>query len=164
MLDAATLSDSNDLYPPMKKFSYQGLEARLEELNECDYSALQKSLIRNMCSVDPTDRMRAVELYRWLAPHEVAINNFEEFTPSEPPFKVARPSLHPQVAATFGQQGLPYYSTQPSVEQPSPYQNLQQLSKPSFPNTAQFGPSAGTGRQGGVVESNVVPFYPRMSL
>jgi len=75
-LDAATLTDSRDLYTSQHSFDYQGLAAALHILNEKDYSKVLKLLITNMCEANAEKRTKAVALYEWLTPYDDAINNF----------------------------------------------------------------------------------------
>ena len=77
LLDAATLSDSRDLYKGYKSFDYDKLEERLKELQgKEEYSRLLKSLINNMVDVTPSNRVSCRELFTWLSPYEEEINNF----------------------------------------------------------------------------------------
>lgn len=71
LLDAATLSDSRDLYKGQKTFDYDTLENRLKELQDKqDYSRLLKAIIQNMCSVTAQDRTSARQLFEWLSPYD----------------------------------------------------------------------------------------------
>ena len=80
LLDAATLSDSRDLYKGYKNFDYDKLEERLRTLQgKEEYSRLLKALIHNMVDVTPENRVPCRELFAWLSPYEEEINNFQEF-------------------------------------------------------------------------------------
>ena len=83
LLDAATLSDSTELYKGSKSFNFEGLEGKLKDLqSKEEYSILLKALICHMCNASPEGRTPARELYEWLSPFEEEINNFDNFETS----------------------------------------------------------------------------------
>lgn len=87
LLSTINLTDLSNLYDLKGyRFDSQSLQQNLEEFwTNRAYSDIFKATVTNMCSVNDSNRIRQIELWDWIIPHEESIRARQNFVfPSAP--------------------------------------------------------------------------------
>lgn len=66
---------------------WQSINISEDQLITKTYSPLLKMVVTALCEVDLDDRVRAIDIFRWLQPYDSDISNLKPFTATPPPLK-----------------------------------------------------------------------------